>query len=91
MYDLDQLRRNVRVMDLLTASHEAWSRGDKTEADIRIAEALECDAATVSVLQGGMLIGEVPNPEEDPAVWTAYVAAAREKLALAEEESADGT
>jgi hypothetical protein len=87
MYDLDQLRRNVRVMDLLTASYEAWSRGDKTGADLRITEALDVDADVVSVLKGGMLIGEIPRPEEDWPGWTEYVAGAREKLAAAEGEA----
>jgi ketosteroid isomerase-like protein len=88
MYDLDQLRRNVAIMDLLTASYEAWSRGDKAESDARITEALDVDADVVSILRGGMLTGEVPQPGEDPQAWTAYVSDAQEKLALAEGEAA---
>ena len=88
MSELDQLRRNVRVMDLLTESAVAWSRGDREEADRLINAALECDASVVSVVRGGMLIGELPRPQEDPDAWSEYVEANREKLARAEAEEA---
>jgi nucleotide-binding universal stress UspA family protein len=87
--DLEQLRRNVRVMDLLTDSAVAWSRGDRDEADRLINEALECDAAVVSVVRGGMVIGELPRPAEDPVAWQEYVESNREKLARAEAEEAE--
>jgi hypothetical protein len=91
MGDLDQLRRNVRVMDLLTGSVTAWTLGDRKKAERLVREALECDATAVRVTQGGMLTGEVPRPEEDPVAWHEYVESAREKLARAEAgEDGDG-
>lgn len=86
MSDLDQIRRNVQVMDLLTESFEAHERGDREAFERAHAQALDCDAAAVSVLQGGMLIGEVPRPDEDLDLWLEYVEANREKLARAEAE-----
>jgi len=85
MSDLDQLRRNVRVLDLLTASFMAYAAGDRDAADLLITDAKECDPVLVSVLKGGMLIGEVPRPEEDLPAWMEYVDAARERLATTEE------
>ena len=86
VYDIDQLRRNVQVMDLLTRSYEAHYRGDREVFESAFDEAMEIDAAAVSVLRGGMMIGEVPNPERDWETWTEYVQAARDKLAAAEGE-----
>ena len=86
MYDVDQLRRNVKVMDLLTRSYEAHSRGDRQTFERAFDEAVETDTAAVSVLRGGMLIGEVPKPGEDWEAWLDYVQAARDKLAAAEGE-----
>jgi hypothetical protein len=77
--DLDQLRRNVQVMDLLTESYQAHERGDREAFERAYGEALECDPAVVSVLQGGMLIGEMPSPERDPEWWADFVAEARDK------------
>jgi hypothetical protein len=79
--ELDQRRRNVQVLNLLTSSYEAHARGDDGEAERCITAAIETDAAVVAVLRGGMLIGEVPRPEEDPVGWSDYVAAAHEALA----------
>jgi hypothetical protein len=86
VYDIDQLRRNVQVMDLLTRSYEAHSRGDRGAFESAFNEAVEIDAAAVSVLRGGMMIGEVPSPERDWETWIEYVQAARDKLAAAEGE-----
>lgn len=84
MYDVDQLRRNVQVMDLLTRSFDAHSRGDIPACNRFADEALDCDPMVFSALQGGMIIGEVPNPERDWAGWREYVDSARDKLAQAE-------
>jgi len=86
VYDIDQLRRNVQVMDLLTRSFEAHSRGDIAACDRYAEQAIEIDADVVSVLRGGMVIGEVPSPERDWETWVEYVRAARDKLASAEGE-----
>lgn len=86
--ELEQRRRNVRVLDLLTRSYEAHSRGDRAAADAAATEAAECDANVFSVVTGGMRIGAVPRPEEDWPGWMEYVAANRD--ALADLEAGDG-
>jgi len=82
--ELDQRRRNVRVLDLLAESYEAYERGDQAAFAAALDQAIKCDAAVVTVIKGGMLIGEIPRPEEDFGAWTEYVAAQHEGLARAE-------
>jgi hypothetical protein len=84
MSDLDQHRRTVRVLGLLSESVEAYARGDASGADRLIAEAAEVDVMAMSGIQGGILTGEIPHPEQDWAAWTEYVQAARDALAVAE-------
>jgi hypothetical protein len=86
MSDLDQRRRTVRVLGLLSESVEAYARGDASAADRLIQEAAEVDVMAMSGIQGGILIGEIPHPEQDWAAWTEYVQAARDALAEAEEQ-----
>jgi hypothetical protein len=85
--ELEQRRRNVRVLELLTESYQAFTRGDEAEAKARYEAAFECDGAAATVITGGMRIGEVPRPEADLTGWTEYVEANREALAEAEAES----
>jgi hypothetical protein len=87
MSDLDQRRRTVRVLGLLSDSFEARVRGDHAGMDRLMSEAAELDVDAVSVIQGGIVIGEIPNPERDWPAWGAYVAAAREALAAAEHQN----
>lgn len=82
---LAQRRRTVRVLELLEESFNAWRRGDMPESDRLGGEAAQLDVDAVSVIQGGMIIGEIPNPERDPDVWAQYVQAARDALADAED------
>ncbi len=84
--DIEQRRRSVRVLDLLTRSYEAHARGDGDEAERLITAAVETDAAVVSVIRGGMFIGELPRPEADFPAWFEYVEANREALARLEAE-----
>ena len=86
--ELEQKRRSVRVLELLTKSFMAHSRGDLAACDAALTEALECDAAVVSVVRGGMVIGELPRPQEDPVAWDDYVGANQEALARLEAEEA---
>jgi hypothetical protein len=88
MSDLEQRRRTVRVLGLLSESFEAHARGDHAACDEALDAALDCDPAVVSVVRGGMMIGEVPNPERDWPGWGEYVSAAMD--ALAEAEGSDG-
>jgi hypothetical protein len=90
MSDLDQRRRTVRVLELLSDSFEAHERGDTAGMDRLMSEAAELDVSAVSVIQGGIMIGEIPNPERDWPSWVEYVSVNREGLARmeAEEEGA---
>lgn len=91
MSDLEQKRRTVRVLELLSASFEAHARGDHAACDEALDAALDCDAAVVSVIRGGMTIGEIPNPERDWPAWGEYVAVNQEGLAAMEAEEGTGT
>jgi hypothetical protein len=89
MADLEQRRRTVRVLGLLSESFEAHQRGDTAAMDRLMSEAAALDVDAVSVIQGGIIIGEIPNPERDWPAWAAYVAAAGEALAAAEHGTGD--
>ncbi len=89
MADLEQKRRTVRVLELLDKSFQAHARGDLVACDAAVNEAIECDAAAVSVIRGGMVIGEIPRPEEHWPEWRDYVAASQEGLRRMEEESGE--
>ncbi|HTQ93461.1 MAG TPA: hypothetical protein VMK84_28590 [Streptosporangiaceae bacterium] len=84
MADLEQKRRTVRVLELLTESFEAHRRGDGEGFRRALDEAGEVDAFAVSGIQGGIVIGEIPNPERDWLAWCEYVAVNREGLATME-------
>jgi hypothetical protein len=89
--DLEQKRRTVRVLELLSESFEAHRRGDDDAFRTALDAALECDAAAFAGIQIGMTIGEIPNPERDWPFWVEYVSVNREALAAAEaEEMPDG-
>jgi hypothetical protein len=87
MSDLEQRRRTVRVLELLDESFRAHQRGDDSECGRLIDEACDVDAFAVSGIQGGVRIGEIPNPDTHLFEWAAYVQAARDELARAEEGS----
>jgi hypothetical protein len=87
MADVDQIRRNVRVCELLDESFAAFQAGRREAAQALMDQAHACDLRAVSVITGGMYIGEVPRPEEDPAAWQEYISAQREALARAEAEA----
>lgn len=82
--ELDQRRRNVRVLELLTESYSAYARGEEAEAIGWYEAAFAHDAAAATVITGGMRIGEVPRPDVDWVAWTEYVAASLVALAVAE-------
>jgi hypothetical protein len=90
MADLEQKRRTVRVLELLTESFEAHKRGDGEAFRRALDEASEVDAFAVSGIQGGMMIGEIPNPERDWPLWVEYVSVNKEGLAAMEAEVRDG-
>jgi hypothetical protein len=85
--DLGQRRRTVKVIELLDRSFGAYERGDTAARDALVAEALEVDAAAVSVIRGGMMIGEIPRPSEHPQAWAEWVQAGQDELARAESDA----
>jgi hypothetical protein len=91
MPDLEQKRRTVRVLELLSESFEAHMRGDGETFRRVLDEAIELDAFAFAGIRGGITIGEIPNPERDWVAWGEYVAVNREGLARMEAgEGADG-
>lgn len=90
MADLEQKRRTVRVLELLTESFEAHHRGDDEAFGRALLEATELDAFAVIGIRGGITIGEIPNPERDWPAWVDYVAVNRDGLAAMEAEEQDG-
>jgi hypothetical protein len=84
MADLEQKRRTVRVLELLTESFEAHKRGDGEGFRRALDEAAELDAFAVSGIQGAIMIGEIPSPERDWPLWVEYVAVNRDGLARME-------
>lgn len=81
--EVEQRRRNVRVMDLFTQSYDELQAGNRDRAQELVDEASEIAHDTVAVLMGGMRIGQVPQPGSDQ--WWEYVQDARDDLALTEE------
>lgn len=81
MSELEQRRRNVRVLDLLTESYEAHENGDEAASNAAMDRALEIDAGLVSIILGAMIIGEIPNPDRNWPGWAEYVTANRDALA----------
>lgn len=86
--DLTRRRLTVQVLDLLDASFQARARGDQAEFDRLAQEACALDVNVVSAVQGGIIIGQIPNPEADYPAWAGYVQAAHDQLA-AEESGED--
>lgn len=85
--ELEQRRRDVRCLELIDASHRAWGRGLR-RATHRLAEAAAGVAPDTYVfVMGGIMIGEVPGPERDPAGWADYLDGQRDELARLEQEA----
>jgi hypothetical protein len=89
MADLKQKRRTVRVLELLSESFEAHARGDDEAFRRALDEAMEHDLPAYDGIWGGIMIGEIPNPERDWPVWVEYVSINREALAEAERLAAE--
>jgi hypothetical protein len=86
MTDAERSRRTAEVLELLDESFRAHARGDKLAADAAAQEACRLDVDCVSVVQGGTVIGEIPNPEADYPAWADYVAAAQDQAREDEED-----
>ena len=87
MADLEQKRRTVRVLELLTESFEAHQRGDDESFHAILDTAMECDGFAFDGIRGGITIGEIPNPERDWPLWVGYVSVNKEALAAMEAET----
>ena len=68
------------MLNLLDDSFAAHARGDSAAAAAAIHEAARADPFAFTGIQGGLMIGEIPNPEVDPDGWSRYVQAARDQL-----------
>ncbi|HTF08543.1 MAG TPA: hypothetical protein VK659_10280 [Asanoa sp.] len=79
MTEMTRAQQTARVLALLDESFQARARGDRAEFDRLAQEAVRLDVDCVSVIQGGIVIGEIPNPETDYAGWSDYVATAQEQ------------
>jgi hypothetical protein len=84
MNDAERTRQTAEVLRLLDESFQAHRRGDKESADRAAQEACRLDLDCVSVVQGGIMIGEIPNPSRDPVAWADYVQDAQDRAAEAE-------
>jgi len=73
MADLDQKRRTVRVLELLSESFEAHMRGDDEAFRRALEEAMDLDSFAFDGIHAGIIIGEIPNPERDWPLWVEYV------------------
>jgi hypothetical protein len=89
MADLEQKRRTVRVLELMDASFQAHQRGDDEGFSRALDEAVALDPFAVEGIRGGIMIGEIPNPERDWPAWVEYVSVNREGLAAMEAEEAE--
>ncbi len=75
-----QLFRTVRALELLGKSHDAYERGDLDACDALVRQAAtECGAFTVQGIRGGMIIGEIPKPDDEG--WHRYLDHQRDRLA----------
>lgn len=72
----EQAERTRVVIGLLDHSFGQHQGGRQDRSDRFLTEANKIDAVAVTGIHGGMLIGEIPNPEVDPYVWAEWVAAA---------------
>ena len=70
----------LRVLELLDESFRAYQGDDHARFTRALNDAMELDVHAVSIVQGGMIIGEIPHPERDPQGWAEYLEAAREQL-----------
>lgn len=83
MDDEERTAQTARVLELLDGSFRAHHAGDHAASGLFAREAVELDVDCVSVIQGGILIGEIPNPETDYQAWADYVQAQQAKAGRA--------
>ncbi len=77
---VERRRLTAAVLQLLDDSFHAHQQGDKATSDRAIAQALKMDGDCVTAVYGGMRIGEIPNPEQEPQAWAEYVQAAQQAV-----------
>jgi hypothetical protein len=74
MTDEERRRLTGRVIHLLDLCVKAYRRDDRPEFIRLREEATGLDAFCVSAILGGIMLGEIPNPETDPDGWAQFVA-----------------
>lgn len=72
----DRATLTAAVLLLFGESFAAYAAGDRAAADRHLGHAALLDATCVLAVQGGMTIGEIPNPERDPDGWDDYLSTA---------------
>lgn len=68
------LQTTAAVLRLLDESFRARQRGDQAECALALAAAARLDVDVVAAVEGGITIGEIPNPERHYEAWADYVA-----------------
>jgi hypothetical protein len=77
--DVAQLRRTVRALELLADSYQAHQASDQEAMGAAFAASAEECPVEWNLLQGGMRIGEVPQPGDE--AWPEYLATQQARLA----------
>ena len=75
-----QAVRTARVVVLLDEAWMARQAGQADASDAAVKAAIELDPLAVSGVRGGMLIGQLPDPQRDPDGWAEFVESMRERL-----------
>lgn len=65
--------RTRQVLELLDQSVHAHRTGNAAAVTVLLDAAMEIDAAVVQAVRGGILLGEIPNPDTDPQAWADYL------------------
>jgi hypothetical protein len=74
------LANTIRCLELFAASEQAHAAGDLQRCHDLIDQAIdECGADTVTLIRGGMTIGEIPKPDDE--AWHEYLQHQRDRLA----------
>ncbi len=85
MTDLTQLRKTVRVLVLMDESFRAYMAGDRLRATELMRQTTTPELLeTCVLLQGGMVIGEIPSPDKEYDEWLEYLDVVRGTLDEAE-------
>lgn len=77
--DAEHADTTAATLELLDRSWQAYAAGDNKRGRYLLNLAQEADPVGVSVVTGGIAIGEIPNPDTHYSAWADYVVSARER------------